>query len=96
MADPEEGINGDIATDSPLEDRCDSQPDTAFGGPAECAATGSELTEGGPSHWATFALVGIILMFIALGTLIAFKTPAYESADEPGHVQNIETLVAGH
>ncbi len=24
------------------------------------------------------------------------KTPAYESADEPGHVENIETLVGGH
>jgi hypothetical protein len=25
-----------------------------------------------------------MLVFIALGTFIAFKTPAYESADEPG------------
>ena len=27
--------------------------------------------------------------------VIALKTPAYESADEPDHVQNIETLVSG-
>ena len=44
----------------------------------------------------TFALVAIILLFIALGTFIAFKTPAYEASDEPGHVRNIETLVDGH
>jgi hypothetical protein len=38
----------------------------------------------------------VILIFVALGSLIAIKTPAYESADEPGHVQNIETLVSGY
>ena len=38
----------------------------------------------------------IILIFLALGTVIAIKVPAYESADEPDHVQNIETLVSGH
>ena len=39
----------------------------------------------------------MILVFIALGTFIAFKTPAYESDDnEPSHVQNIEMLVSGH
>jgi hypothetical protein len=42
------------------------------------------------------ALACILIVFVALGLLIAFKTPAYESADEPGHVQNIETLVGGH
>jgi hypothetical protein len=42
------------------------------------------------------ALGVIILIFIMLASIIAIKTPAYESADEPGHVQNIETLVSGH
>jgi hypothetical protein len=41
-------------------------------------------------------LAGVILIFIALGTVIAVKTPAYEAADEPGHVENIETLAGGH
>jgi len=41
-------------------------------------------------------LLGVILTFMAVTTFIAVKTPAYESADEPGHVQNIETLVSGH
>lgn len=38
----------------------------------------------------------MILTFIILGTVIAFKTPAYEGPDEPGHVENIEALVNGH
>jgi hypothetical protein len=42
------------------------------------------------------ALGAIILAFVALASFIAIRTPAYESADEPGHVQNIETLVRGH
>ena len=41
-------------------------------------------------------MLGIICAFLALGTVIVVKTPAWESSDEPGHVQNIETLVAGH
>jgi Dolichyl-phosphate-mannose-protein mannosyltransferase len=57
-----------------------------------------------PSHVAAsgrlgmphLALALVLAVFIALATLIAFKTPAYESADEPGHVENIETLVSGH
>ena len=41
-------------------------------------------------------LLAVIAVFMSLATTIAVKTPAYESADEPGHVQNIETLVGGH
>ena len=48
------------------------------------------------SRGVKIALVAILATFIVLGTVIAFKTPAYESADEPGHVENIESLVAGH
>jgi hypothetical protein len=51
----------------------------------------------GPSSWRThLAMLVIICAFVALGTVVAVKTPAWESADEPGHVQNIETLVGGH
>jgi hypothetical protein len=42
------------------------------------------------------ALAAVIVGFVILGTVVAVKTPAYESADEPGHVENIETLVSGH
>ena len=42
------------------------------------------------------ALAAVIVGFVVLGTVIAVKTPAYESADEPGHVENIETMVSGH
>jgi hypothetical protein len=42
------------------------------------------------------ALGGVLLVFVLLASVIAFRTPAYESADEPGHVENIETLVSGH
>jgi len=45
---------------------------------------------------ATGALVGVLVVFVMLGTFVAFKTPAYEAADEPSHVQNIETLASGH
>ena len=41
------------------------------------------------------ALGAIILTFVALASFIAIRTPAYESADEPSHVQNIETMVGG-
>ena len=37
-----------------------------------------------------------MVVFVFLGIVIAVKTPAYESSDEPGHVENIETLVSGH
>ena len=37
-----------------------------------------------------------MIVFVFLGIVIAVKTPAYESSDEPGHVENIETLVGGH
>ncbi len=37
-----------------------------------------------------------MIVFVFLGIVIAVNTPAYESSDEPGHVENIETLVSGH
>jgi 4-amino-4-deoxy-L-arabinose transferase-like glycosyltransferase len=37
-----------------------------------------------------------MIAFVVLGVLIAVETPAYESSDEPGHVENIESLVSGH
>jgi len=36
-----------------------------------------------------------VLLFATLTSIIAATTPAWESADEPGHVRNIETLVQG-
>jgi 4-amino-4-deoxy-L-arabinose transferase-like glycosyltransferase len=48
------------------------------------------------SHWPVITLLAILAGFIALGTVIAIKTPAWESGDEPSHVENIETLVSGH
>jgi Dolichyl-phosphate-mannose-protein mannosyltransferase len=42
------------------------------------------------------ALTAVITIFVVLTSTIALHTPPWESADEPGHVQNIETLVAGH
>ena len=41
-------------------------------------------------------LIIVLFVFVILETIIAIKTPAYESADEPGHVQNIQTLLQGH
>ena len=42
------------------------------------------------------AMTAVLAIFLAVGTIIAVRTPAYEAADEPGHVQNIETLASGH
>jgi hypothetical protein len=35
-------------------------------------------------------------VFVALSSFIAIKTPAWEAADEPDHVDNIELLAGGH
>jgi len=48
------------------------------------------------SHRVALVLSGVILIFVILSGAIAIRTPAYEFADEPGHVENIESLVAGH
>lgn len=47
---------------------------------------------GGPQA----TLLAVVVLFVALASVVALETPAWESADEPGHVQNVETLVAGH
>jgi hypothetical protein len=41
-------------------------------------------------------LAFVLIVFVGLAATIAVKTPAWESNDEPDHVHNIETLVAGH
>ena len=43
-----------------------------------------------------FALILIVLGFIALASVVAYETPSWQSSDEPEHVLNIETLVSGH
>ena len=58
-----------------------------------------EPFEGAPASSrrnARIALAAVLIGFVVMATVIAIKTPAYESADEPSHVRNIETLVAGH
>ena len=42
------------------------------------------------------AFAGVSLAFAALASVTAVKTPAWEGNDEPSHVQNVETLAAGH
>ena len=42
------------------------------------------------------ALLAVVLFAVCASTVIAWKTPAWESNDEPDHVRNIETLVSGH
>jgi hypothetical protein len=42
------------------------------------------------------ALVAVAVAFVAVVTVVAVKTPAWEAPDEPGHVRNVETLAAGH
>jgi 4-amino-4-deoxy-L-arabinose transferase-like glycosyltransferase len=42
------------------------------------------------------ALILVVFGFIVLSSVIAVKTPPWQSSDEPEHVRNIETLVSGH
>lgn len=37
------------------------------------------------------ALLVVVAVFTTLAGVIAVDTPAWEAADEPGHVENIET-----
>jgi hypothetical protein len=43
-----------------------------------------------------FALVLVLAAFVTLSLSVAVLTPPWEANDEPDHVQNVETLVAGH
>jgi Dolichyl-phosphate-mannose-protein mannosyltransferase len=62
---------------------------------AEFSIGGEPPRRGSPRQvWLGLGLV--ILVFVALSSFIALKTPAWEAADEPGHVYNIELLVGGH
>jgi 4-amino-4-deoxy-L-arabinose transferase-like glycosyltransferase len=68
---------------------------------AEPSATGRLSTpdsapDGSATRLPQLVLFGVIAVFVALATVISVKTPAWESNDEPGHVQNIETLASGH
>lgn len=60
------------------------------------ATRATSTSHSGPNQWPKVALAAVIVVFVILGIVIAVRTPAYESADEPGHVENIETLVSGH
>ncbi len=42
------------------------------------------------------ALILVVFGFIALASVVAVKTPPWQSSDEPEHVRNIETLVGGN
>jgi hypothetical protein len=43
-----------------------------------------------------FGLACVLLVFVGLSLAAALKTPSGVSDDESSHVQNVETLVAGH
>ena len=48
------------------------------------------------THRSHIVLLGILAVFIALSSFVALKTPPGLSNDELSHIQNVETLVAGH
>ena len=62
----------------------------------EQSSVGPESSRGGSPRQVWVALGFVILVFVALASIIAIRTPAWESADEPDHVYNIETLASGH
>jgi hypothetical protein len=63
---------------------------------ADSSDGGTHQRESVADARANVALVGILVAFVLLCLVIALKTPAGESNDESSHVQNVETLDAGH
>ena len=62
---------------------------------AEPSIGGIPSRPGSPRQvWLGLGLV--ILVFVALSSVVAIKTPAWEAADELDHVDNIELMVGGH
>jgi hypothetical protein len=59
-------------------------------------ANGSTPSERRKARRVLVALAGIIGVFVVLSAVVAVKTPAWESNDEPAHVKNIEAIAAGH
>lgn len=42
------------------------------------------------------AIASVATVFVVFALAVAILTPAWEAADEPAHVLNVETLVRGH
>jgi 4-amino-4-deoxy-L-arabinose transferase-like glycosyltransferase len=42
------------------------------------------------------AVLVVVAIFVMLSSVVAVTTPAWEAADEPDHVTNVETLASGH
>jgi hypothetical protein len=42
------------------------------------------------------AVTAVVTVFALLAAAVSMRTPAWEAADEPHHVQNVETLASGH
>jgi len=51
---------------------------------------------GGRSRLPLVALIVVVLVFVAFAAAVAINTQPWQGADEPGHFENIETLVSGH
>lgn len=48
-----------------------------------------------PGRGPTAVFIGLIFAFVALSLSISIATPPWEANDEPDHVRNVQTLVAG-
>ena len=81
---------------SQFTDESDSLPSSDGDGSLEDRAIGADLHDGVTARRAHNALASVLVAFVGLSLVVAFKTPVALSNDEPDHVQNIETLVAGH
>jgi hypothetical protein len=47
------------------------------------------------SRIACIATIAVVALFVLLSSVVAVATPAWEAADEPDHVKNVETLASG-
>jgi hypothetical protein len=89
-----EGGTGDATTGASTIEEQPRPVGRVAGMPDDCA-TDKDLSDSGAVRQAKVAIIAVIARFILCASVIAIATPAWESNDEPDHVKNIETLVAG-
>jgi hypothetical protein len=60
--------------------------------PTKASTVRRTLYQKGP----LLVLCVVVGLFVVMATVVALRTPAWEAADEPDHVQNVESFVGGH
>lgn len=81
-----------VPDQSPLHSTPPSESETA----ADDHSTQIDQRHTVSGRYSWFALAGVLLVFVGFSLIAALKTPSGVSDDESSHVQNVETIAAGH